>query len=183
MLCPRPSSFGRGPIKMTKKCTKCLEVKPIDLFYNNKTRKDGKTEICKKCTDISVKEYQKTDKRKAYIKKWRIENKDRCHAYHKKWAQNNSDYCSERTAKRVAFKLNATPKWLTEKDLKNISEYYETAKILTKLNGEKYSVDHIKPLRGKTMCGLNVPWNLQIIPAYINSKKSNKIAGRVYESF
>lgn len=70
--------------------------------------------------------------------------------------------------------LSNTPKWLTEAMLNEINCMYKEAQRLTKVTGEQYDVDHIVPLKGATVCGLHVPWNLQVLKHTDNMRKSNK---------
>jgi len=60
----------------------------------------------------------------------------------------------------------ATPPWLTDEHIEQMRQIYLSASKMD-------HVDHIVPLKGQLVCGLHVPWNLQIIPAKHNLQKSN----------
>jgi hypothetical protein len=64
---------------ISKKCTKCKEVIPMEGFNNNKGTKDGKASQCRECMRSFLKEYRKSPahvKRAAEYKKNRY-NKER----------------------------------------------------------------------------------------------------------
>lgn len=64
----------------------------------------------------------------------------------------------------------ATPPWA---DLVAISAFYKEAKRLSRITGELHVVDHIVPKMSKIVCGLHVPWNLQVIHWLPNAQKGN----------
>ena len=47
---------------MNKKCTKCGEVKPLTLFYIDKSNKDGHQCYCKKCLNSKMNKYRNTER-------------------------------------------------------------------------------------------------------------------------
>lgn len=67
---------------------------------------------------------------------------------------------------RKLLKKGAAPKWLTVEDT---YAFYEAA------NKFGLVVDHIVPLNGKGVCGLHVPWNLQLLTPIQNSAKRAKL--------
>jgi hypothetical protein len=73
-------------------------------------------------------------------------------------------YSRYRTALKKARKIQATPAWADKKKIKQIYDNCPPG----------FHVDHIVPLKGKTVCGLHVETNLQYLPARENMKKSNK---------
>ena len=56
-----------------------------------------------------------------------------------------------------------------------IEEAYELAGKRTELFGFSWHVDHTLPLQGRTVSGLHVPTNLQVIPAVDNIRKGNRV--------
>lgn len=107
--------------------------------------------------------------------KYRLDNKERLASYQAEYRRVNKDKINAKNAKRHATKLNAVPSWLTSVELEQIKELYTIAQMFRLYTGQEYHVDHIIPLQGKLVCGLHVPWNLQVLLATENRNKSNKL--------
>lgn len=88
------------------------------------------------------------------------------------YAARNPDRIRARAALRKANELNATPSWVSYKE---IGKFYRIAAKLWRSTGISHNVDHIVPLKGKNVCGLHVPWNLQVLTAVENRRKSNHL--------
>lgn len=66
----------------------------------------------------------------------------------------------------------ATPTWLSSDQRRAMRDVRHEVKRL-RARGDKVVADHIVPIKGRYVCGLNVPWNLQIITERENINKSN----------
>jgi len=139
-----------------------------------------------------------------YMAAYRAANKERIAAQKKAWAEENKEYkaaqdrgyaianpearrasrmkwvklnpgkdAAAKTLNRLARKKRA-PSWLTSDDLWMISQAYELASLRTEMFGFSWHVDHKIPLNGKTVSGLHVPLNLQVIPWMDNLRKGNR---------
>lgn len=164
-----------------KFCFKCKTNKTLIEFFNDKSRLDGKYPTCKSC----IKQYQNTENfrqqnrtacskwgksEKGKISKQKYKKSKKGKQAQSKYQKINRGIVNARTAKYRAKKLDATPSWLSVEQIKKIKQFY--------VNCPKgYEVDHIIPLQGEDVCGLHVPWNLQLLSVSENRSKSNKLKG------
>lgn len=111
-------------------------------------------------------------RRTEWTRKWQRENPELVNAKNARWRKQHRDKCNVKFARYRATKLNATPPWV---NLGAIESVYAEAAKKTRETGIVHHVDHIVPLRGKTVCGLHVPWNLQVLPATENARKANRL--------
>ena len=111
----------------------------------------------------------------AKVVKWQQENKDKYALKSKRWYENNRHKTFANCAKYRAAKRDACPKWIDEDLKKQIEKFYLEARIKTLETGIKHEVDHIIPLKGEVVCGLHVPWNLQVLTQFANRQKRNKL--------
>lgn len=164
-----------------KYCYKCKTTKEFDLFGKNKSRKDGLSDECRDCKRHQDREYavKHREEAKKRASDWYYNNKEhankRSKVYGAFWRTHNKDKQCAKANRYRSSKLQATPKWLSQEQHKEIESFYWLSRLQNELTDAVYHVDHIVPLKGKTVCGLNVPWNLQIIPALDNIRKGNKI--------
>jgi len=94
-------------------------------------------------------------------------------------AKNNPDKITEKSNRARVKKLQRIPRWIKDVFIDEIKEFYKMAKQMEKVFPWKQHVDHIIPLKGKTVSGLHVPWNLQILSKKSNLEKSNKYVQEV----
>jgi len=90
------------------------------------------------------------------------------------YAKANPEKFAMKTRKRKVAKLQRTPFWLNAGQEFEMECIYKYCAALRSV-GLDYEVDHMVPLQGKTVSGLHVPWNLQILTASENAAKGNRL--------
>lgn len=132
--------------------------------------------MCKECSNKSSSIWKSQNRNivNVYQKAYYYANIEFMREKSKKYQQAHKAIVNANSAKKRAVKLKATPEWLTTEQYNDIKSFYYAAKQLELETSIKYHVDHIVPLQGNNVCGLHVPWNLQILSAVDNISKSNK---------
>lgn len=179
-------------------CTKCNGAfEPSEFYKKTENRLSG---ACKKCHNKAVREWQLQNKEKVrgYVRKacksaydanpekFREKSLLRRQLHPEKTRASVNKSYSKIYAERYEMersRLNAAsaarrrlpPKWLDAIAAAQLLEFYDLAKAITVQSGVKHHVDHIIPLNGKSVNGLHVPWNLQIITARENCAKGAKL--------
>lgn len=182
----------------SRSCAKCGVEKPLEEFHRQKDGKFGRRSLCKVCTAKyregnrekireRARQYREgnPEKVREAAARYREGNREKILEWHRRYGKENLEKIRERhrqyreanpekraanRAKRRAAKLNRTPSWA---DIEHIKQFYEARQAISEATGREYHVDHMIPLQGKTVSGLHVPGNLQIIPAERNMSKSN----------
>lgn len=163
------------------------------VFFTNESCSKGHIDVrsmtnglCFECSRISARKFVKNwdsyTKEEKEIKSKRahenyIKNKSRVISQVAVWRANNRSY----RHRRYEEKVKATPTWLSPFQKWQMDLIYTVRNILNEKSGyTEYHVDHMIPLKGKIVSGLHVPWNLRLLNAEENLRKTNKYEGEYY---
>lgn len=105
--------------------------------------------------------YRENNRQQCRATYWR--NAEKAREYSKKWREENREFKRYQNSIRKKYIKLATPNWADMNAIKKI--YLDCPKDM--------HVDHIIPLRGRAVCGLNVENNLQYLTPLENIKKFN----------
>ena len=173
-LCPKHPEFGGERWRLNRVCVGCGKER-ADKY--RKANKEKFKEWWKEWYAVNK------EKRSNYCKEWQSRNKeyvsDAYRVYRLKnivkktkyliaWRKKNPDkVCATANTHQVIRKRLIGSQALANKYAKETAKFYL-------LRPAGHEVDHIVPLRGKTVSGLHVPWNLQYLPISENRRKHNK---------
>jgi hypothetical protein len=169
----QPCKHGHiAPRKTKGSCVECLKV---EWAQANVTRTDYFAEYNNSEAGKEAKRGYYERNKEVVIARAQARTLESKNAYKKKHKVENPDYYKSLTnARRRRFR-DATPKWLTAEQKMEIRLKYRLAIELSRRLGIPHAVDHIIPLQGEEVCGLHVPWNMEVITQDENLKKSNKL--------
>jgi len=174
-----------------KKCSTCLDVKPLEAFYKNSRTLDGFFYQCKACQNAYTKKWvanhPNSAKRKKSTDIWRAKNP---HKVREKDARYYAKYADQIKSQKSVYrkthpeaiaaarhryrarKRNA-PGAHTAQDIQDLFLLQQSACAMCHQSFVKVKshVDHIMPL---ALGGSNDKTNLQLLCAQCNLRKSSK---------
>lgn len=112
----------------------------------------------------------------ADVRRYKRKNKNKIKTYQHEYQQRTEVKAKRASRQKYREYLKSrSDSFVINLDLKDeIDAIYLVCQKKTKGTGMLHHVDHIVPLKGKNVCGLHVPWNLQVLPGQDNLSKSNK---------
>lgn len=170
-------------------CRKCGGSKTLEDFTKSRSCSLGRSYTCKACQKLSARTWYRSNLEsakelsriryhedvvssreavRASYDKYREDRIARVRAWQ---ARNPGRVSALRRRREVAPPISPWARW------EDVYAIYRHCKGQTYRTGVPHEVDHIYPLLGKTVCGLNCPDNLRVIPSDVNRRKGNKLPG------
>ena len=175
-----PCKHGHIAPRKTKGA--CLECLKLEWERGNQTRAEYFRAYNQSEAGQKAKQEYYGRNREAVIARAQARDITKVTEYKLAYKERNPDLYKELVSlRRRRFRL-ATPKWLSAEQKLEIRLKYRLAIELSRRTGERYVVDHIVPLQGEEVCGLHVPWNLEVVTQTENLKKSNKLVDTLIAS-
>ena len=193
---------------MSRACTKCAEVKPLNEFGRRSDAPDKPRSWCFVCEAAHRREYAKRNPEAIRAAKRRYYSTEKGKACKRRedaaYAASGGRAISEaardarplspaRRAARQKWSKNNTLYWATQRALRRgmyealdefgkwvMLEAQKLARLRGKMTGFPWEVDHVVPV---TLGGTSEPNNLQVVPARWNKQKSNKHQRRFFGAF
>ena len=136
------------------------------------------SKTCVECGNANAQKTKNKNPRKylASVKKWQQANPGKTADYQRTYRLRNMGQRNLWTANYRSAKAFRQPSWLCAAQLAEMDSIYGYCSALRQV-GLDYHVDHIVPLRGQSVSGLHVPWNLQVLPGSENMSKGNTFNG------
>ena len=147
-------------------------VSPKVVFETEQERSAAHAQACRRWQQQNQTEFAK------YQKLYRDATKDHLCSMIKQWRCDNKGRINAWTAKRRAAIAQATPSWVNYEDIVAI---YDQAQELSNMTNIPHHVDHYYPIHGRTVCGLHIAENLQVISMQENLDKGNKHPDDFYQ--
>lgn len=150
-----------------KVCSRCRAERPVTEYSPHKGSAGGLYSQCKSCMrDLaSIYYYANKARAQAATRAWKAANPEADRATRRAWAVANAGKRSATQGRRRARQLQATPPWVNHDSINFV--YMQAAAY-------DMTVDHIHPLQHPRLCGLHVPWNLQLLTNEENARKGNR---------
>lgn len=143
----------------------------------NKDKRKAWLEANKEKVKATCKAYQTTNKKdiKEKRKAWKKANRENINTGAVAYRKAHPEITAMGRRRYNLRSFHATPGWSESEEIHDL--YLMRIEINNKYNlegGERVQVDHIVPLQGKTVSGLHVIANLQLVDAAYNKSKNNK---------